>query len=105
MKTKEQIHPNLFAMNSEDINLAALEVLDNMLERCTLHLVCELTGISRTTLYKWLDDDVAVESMSARDSAWFILQCETNPKLVMLLERGPASHPKLAKRLTDGVTP
>ena len=90
-------------MSNDDINLAALELLDRLMQCCTLNLAHELTGISRTTLYKWLDDDVPLEAMSARDSAWFILQCETNPKLSMLLQRGPASHPKLAKRLTDEV--
>ena len=101
MKTSTLLHPKLFAMSADEINQAALTLLDNLLQRCTLHLVTEITGISRTTLYKWRDESLPLDVMSARDSAWFVLVCETNPKIRMLLERAPLTHPRLAKRLID----
>lgn len=101
-KTKTYLD-QLHAMSREQINQAAITVLDRLLERCTLNLVCNLTGISRTTLYKWLDEDVALEEMNHRDAAWFILMAETSPKMQMLLQRGPLSNPRLAKRLVDEV--
>lgn len=90
-------------MNAIDINQIACDKLDELLKRCTLNLVTQLTGISRPTLYRWLDVDRSLEEMNYRDSAWFILVCETSPKVQMLLTRPPLSHPRLAKRLTDKV--
>ena len=34
-------------------------------------------------------------------AAWFLLVCETNPKIRLLLTRGPMSHPRLAKRVIE----
>lgn len=93
----------LYTMTPAEINQAALDYLDSLLERCTVNLVSSLTGITRTTLYKWLDESLPLEVMSARDSAWLILVCETSPKVRMLLQRPPLSHPRMAKRLTDDV--
>lgn len=92
---------DLHSMDRNDICAIAVKYLDNMLQRCTLHLVCDLTGISRTTLYKWLDSDVALDQMNHRDAAWFILLYETSPKMQMLVQRGPLSKPRLAKRLLE----
>lgn len=94
---------NMHSMQHVDINQIAFDKLNELLTRCTLNLVTQLTGISRPTLYRWLDPDLSLEEMNHRDSAWFILMCETSPKVQMLLTRPPLSHPRLAKRLTDGV--
>lgn len=93
----------LHAMDHNDINQEALNYLDKLLDRCTLNLVSSLTQITRPTLYRWLDEQLPLEAMNPRDSAWFIVMCETSPKLQLLLERGPLSNPRLAKRLTDEV--
>ncbi len=97
-KTKQLTHPNLYGMPSDEIALAALSILDALLQRCTIHMVTELTSISRATIYKWLNEDIELEKMSPRDCAWFILVCETDPRIIMLLQRGPFSHTRLAKR-------
>lgn len=93
----------LHKMQPVDINAAAVKLLDALLQRCTINLVSDLTAISRVTLYRWLDESIELEAMNHRDAAWFIMQCETNPKLVLLLGRAPLSNPRLAKRLTDEV--
>lgn len=95
---------DLHSMEPADINAAACQVLARLLDRCTLNLVCSITGISRTTLYKWLDPDVPLESMNHRDAAWFIVMAETSPKMLMLMQRGPAMRPRLAKRMLDAET-
>ncbi len=92
---------NMYNMQPIDINQIAFDKLHELLERCTVNLVTQLTGISRPTLYRWLDADRSLEEMNHRDSAWFILVCETSPKVKMLLDRPPLSHPRLAKRLLD----
>lgn len=92
---------NMHSMRPIDINQIAYDKLQELLERCTINLVTQLTGISRPTLYRWLDTDRALEDMNYRDSAWFILVCETSPKVKMLLDRPPLSHPRLAKRLLE----
>ncbi len=92
---------NLHDMEAININQIAYDKLNELLERCTLNLVAQLTRISRPTLYKWLDTNCYLEDMNYRDAAWFILVCETSPKVQMLLARPPLSHPRLAKRLLD----
>ena len=72
-----------------------------LIERCTLNLVTDLTGISRTTLYKWLDETVPLDQMNHRDAAWFIVYCETSPRVKLLMSRPPLSHPRLARRLLE----
>ncbi len=102
MTTKAKTYlADIHAMSHNQINQAAVTVLDRLLQRCTLNLVCNLTGISRTTLYKWLDEDVTLDEMNHRDAAWFILLAETSPKMQMLLDRAPLSNPRMAKRLLD----
>ncbi len=92
---------NMHNMQPVFINQMAFDKLEELLTRCTLNLVTQLTGISRPTLYRWLDPDRSLEEMNYRDSAWFILVCETSPKVKMLLDRPPLSHPRLAKRLLE----
>ena len=101
MNTKKTklINPELHRMEREDISQAAIDMLYALLECCTLNLVSDLTSISRTTLYKWLDESIDLEAMSHRDAGWFILMCETDPKLIGVLARGPVSHPRMAKQL------
>lgn len=102
MATKPKTYlAHLHRMDANDINQAALRTLDRLLERCTLNMVTKLTGISRTTLYKWLDEDLPLDAMNYRDAAWFILVCETSPKVDMLLQRAPLSNPRLAGRLFE----
>ena len=103
MNTKKTklIHPELHGMSRVDINQAAIDMLYALLECCTLNLVSDLTSMSRTTLYKWLNEDVPLEAMSHRDSMCFILLCETDPKLIGVLARGPVSHPRMAKQLVE----
>lgn len=103
MTSSKQYLPLLHAMDHNDINQAALNLLDKMLDRCTLNLVSQLTGITRPTLYRWQDDSLPLDVMNVRDAAWFIMMCETSPKTRMLLARDPLSNPRLAKRLTDEV--
>jgi hypothetical protein len=88
-------------MDRVDINRKAVELLDALLERCTLNLVSKITGITRVTLYRWLDESIALDDMNPRDAAWLILQCETNPKLVLLMSKPPMSKPRLAKRVIE----
>ncbi len=92
---------NMHSMTPININQIAYDKLNELLTRCTIHLVTRLTGISRPTLYRWLDPDRSLEEMNHRDSAWFILVCETSPKVKMLLDRPPLSHPRLASRLLE----
>ena len=70
-------------------------------------MVQKLTGISRTTLYRWLDEAIEYDRMNERDAAWFIMVYETSPKIDMLLQKGPATRPRLAHRILDdnGATP
>lgn len=89
----------LHSMGEVEINEIAFQKLEHLLERCTMHLVTKLTGISRPTLYRWMDTERGLEAMNARDAAWFILLCETSPRLKMLMQRPPLSHPRLAGRL------
>lgn len=105
MATKPKTYlEDAHTMTPEQINAAACHILFRLMERCTLNLVCDLTGISRTTLYKWLDPDVPLDSMNHRDAAWFILMAETSPKMQMLLQRGPSRRPRLARRMLDEET-
>jgi hypothetical protein len=97
-KKRQDVHPVLHTMQSDDINNAALKLLGTLLDRCSMNLLSDLSGISRTTIYKWLDEDVPLESMSARDSAWFIIMCEHEPRLVKLLSRPPATHKNLVRQ-------
>lgn len=90
---------NLHSMTHAEICQAAVSLLVSLNERCSLNLITDLAGISRTTLYKWLDDSIPLESMNYRDAAWFILYCETSPRVKLLLERPPLSHPRMARKL------
>lgn len=91
----------LHKLTPNEINQAALDYLDYLLERATLNLVAKLTGITRPTLYRWLDESLPLDAMNYRDSAWFILVCETSPKMQVLINSGPLSHPRLAGRLLE----
>lgn len=93
---------NMYNMRRVDINQIAFDKLNELLERCTINLISQLTSISRPTLYRWIDLDLSLEDMNYRDSGWFILVCETSPKVKMLLDRPPMSHPRLAKRVIEG---
>lgn len=102
MATKpKQYHAQLHSMERNDINQVALRLLDRLLERCTVNMVMKLTGISRVTLYRWLDESLPLDAMNHRDAAWFILLCETSPKIQMLMQRAPLSNPRLAGRIID----
>ena len=92
---------SLHNMERNDINQIAYDRLEALLLRCTINLITQLTSISRPTLYRWLDTERALEDMNYRDAAWFILVCETSPKVKMLMDRPPLSHPRLAKRIID----
>ena len=94
---------NFYRIEPIDINQIACNKLEELLKRCTINLVAELAGITRKTLYRWLNSDVTLEEMDHKQAAWFILVCETSPKLQLLLTRPPLSHPRMAKRLTDEV--
>jgi len=94
-KAKPLITNSLYSMDKDDINH------DELLQRCTINHVMSLTGITRPTLYKWLNESVELEKMNPRDCAWFITMCETNPKIIMLLQRGPFKYPRLAKQWLD----
>lgn len=105
MATKPKTYlESLHAMERNDINSQAVKYLDRLLQCCTINLVSSLTGISRTTLYKWLDESITLDEMNHRDAAWLILMVETSPKFQQLLQRGPVSNPRLAKRVTDQVS-
>lgn len=92
------IHTLLHDMSHKAINQSALSYLYALLDRSTLNLVSTLTGITRQSLYRWLDPNLPVESISHRDAAWFILVCETSPKLQLLLSKPKATRPHLANR-------
>jgi len=94
-------HHDLWVMTPVEINELAYNKLNELLTRCTLNLVTQLTGVSRPTLYRWIDEDCSLEEMNHRDAAWFILVYETSTKVKMLLDRPPLSHPRLAKRIID----
>lgn len=100
----KQVSPLMHQLDENEINQAALNYLDKLLERCTLNLVSNLTRVTRPTLYRWLDETLPLDAMNARDAAWFIVLCETSPKIKLLLSRPPSSNPRLAKRLTDEVS-
>lgn len=103
-KTKEKVplHQVLYDTDHNDINQAAIDLLYKLLECCTLNLVSQLTGVTRPTLYRWMDEKLPLDAMDYRQSAWFILVVETNPKIQALLKRGPVSNPRLAKRTLEG---
>ena len=94
---------NLYSMQPIEINQVAYDKLNELLKRCTIHLVAQLTGVTRKTLYRWLDGNVTLEEMDYKQAAWFILVCETSPKVQLLLTRPPLSQRRMAKRLTDEV--
>lgn len=102
-KKKTLVSNQLHEMPATEINQAAIEMLDRLLEVGTLNLISDLTRITRPTLYRWLDADVELERMSHHVAGWFLVICETSPKVQALLKRGALSHPRLAKRVTDGV--
>lgn len=93
----------LHAMDHNEINQAALDILAHLMERATLNLISSLTQITRPTLYRWLDESLPLDAMNVRDAGWFIVMCESSPKITMLRQRAPLSNPRLAKRLTDEV--
>ena len=93
---------NMHSMQPVEISQLACDKLDELLTRCTINLVASLTGVTRPTLYRWLDTDRSLEEMDYKQAAWFFLVCETSPKIKMLLSRPPLSHPRLAKRLLEG---
>ncbi len=92
---------DIHQMDETDINQKAYDMLLQLLECCTINLVSQLTRVTRTTLYRWLDPDRSLEEMDFKQAAWFIVVCETSPKVQLLLTRGPLSHPRLAKRLLE----
>ena len=92
---------NMHNMQPIEINQIAYDKLQELLTRCTLNLVTTLTRVTRVTLYRWLDTERSLEEMDYKQAAWFILVCETSPKVKILLSRPPLSHPRLAKRLLD----
>jgi len=97
MQTIKQLHE----ADADTIRQIALDKLDALLERCTINLVTQLTRISRPTIYRWLDESLDYEAMDWKDCAWFILVCNTSPKVKMLMDRPPLSHPRLAKRVIE----
>lgn len=98
MRAVKQLH----TMSPLDINQEAVRLLNKLLERATYNLISKLTGITRPTLYRWMSEDVEFEQMNFMAAAWFIVQCETNPKLVQLMSRAPLTYRRLAGRLTGG---
>lgn len=98
----KRLTEKLATMEPVDINIAAIEYLNLMLERCTVHLLASLTGLSRPMFYRWMDSDRAYDQMDHVRSAWFILMCENHPKLQLLMKRAPMTYPRLAKRVIDG---
>lgn len=97
--TKQRTYLNeLYDMEPADINAVAVRLLGRLLNHCTVNMVQNLTGISRTTLYRWLNEDIVLDQMNHRDAAWFIMLYETKPQIQMLLQRAP-SRQRLAHRL------
>ena len=94
----------LHSMSNDEISQEAVNKLLDLTDRCSLKLIADLTGISRTTLYKWLDESVSLDNMNHRDAAWFILYCETSPRVKLLLDRPPLSHPRLARKFLEDET-
>ncbi len=97
---KPPMHAHLYATSTETIQLAAVELLDSLLDRCTIHLLSELTDITRATLYKWINEDLPLEAINKNLACWFILVCETDPRIIMLSERPPTQYQRYAKALT-----
>lgn len=89
----------LHAMDQDAIAELAYRRLTHLMNRATIHLVSQLTAISRPTLYRWLDPERPLSDMNVRDCAWFILMTETSPRVKLLMQRPPMSHPRLAHRL------
>jgi len=77
----------IYKATPQQIKSEADRLLRELLKRVTLSEVHTLTGISRTTLYKWSDEDRPVSSWGERDAAWFVLICGTNPAIVKVLRR------------------
>lgn len=98
-------HQELHQLKDTEINQAALNILQWLLWRCSMNLITDLTGITRATLYRWLDPKRKLETINTRDAAWFILICETSPRVQLLLSRPPGKNPHLAKRMLDQEVP
>ena len=92
---------DIHSATPNEINQAAVNSLVALTACASLNLISQITGITRVTLYKWLDEEVSLDEMDHRLAGWFLLLVNTSPKLVALLERGPAKHPRLAKRWLD----
>jgi len=102
--TDRQIYAmhELYLMSPNLINATAVRYLNNLLNYTTLNLISELTGVARSTFYRWLDPDVNYDKMNHRDAAWFIVMYETMPQIELLLDKQP-SRQRLSHRLIDAM--
>jgi hypothetical protein len=91
----------LYSLQPIEINKAAIAYLDKMTDRAPLNLIATLTHVSRPTLYKWQDKNTPYDSINFKDAAWFILMCETNPKVKMLLDRPPLTRKHRARYVIE----
>lgn len=93
--------PVLHSMEPNEINDMACRRLDALLNRCTINLAADLTGISRKTLYRWMDPEIPLDAMDYKQAAWFLLMTETSPKVKLLMERPPTKNRRMARGLLE----
>lgn len=91
---------DLWNMEPVEINRLAVHKLVKLLNISTMGLIERLTGITRQTQYRWLDESRSYDQMDYHKAAWFILMLETKPQLILLQDRAP-SRPHLAHRIIN----
>ena len=75
-------HQRIHQMDHEEVSTIAHSYMIALLHKQSIGFVCEQTGFSRRTVYRWLDEDLPVTSIAMATGAYFILVCETKPAIV-----------------------
>lgn len=92
MNTEQQqplMHPYLDTYNDNEIKQAAVDYLELLLHKIGVSTAARELRMHVPTLHRVMDPDLPVESVSYLTAAYLIFMCETNVKILRIMEDHP----------------
>jgi len=89
MATITKAVTQLHNMDHESISQLALDYLTLLLERRSMNSIAQLLRTTPMSIYRWLDEDKPLKSVSIIAASYIILMCEHDRQLRAVLESRP----------------
>jgi len=89
MTTKAKETTQLNTLDHESISQIALDYLVELLKRQSMNSISKLLRTTPPTIYRWLDEDKPLKSVSIIAASYIILMCEHDRQFRAVLESRP----------------